>query len=221
VYKITNKQEETRTLSNRNLSTNQTERKVAMYGNQNAGMQWSFFAMLLVVGLALVLGLVISNAELLQPATTQYKIDTMKAEKERAEIARDKEAERQDALTAQAKENAKQTSEKLDNLLQSLFDTLNTSLMIFAVAASIAFAAWSISKSVIAYKMSIIQANIRYQRDIQIANARQLERDARKKELQEKKTKKPTPIETLYTRPFWPDDDKQNHSKRKNYPLAN
>jgi flagellar biosynthesis/type III secretory pathway M-ring protein FliF/YscJ len=183
-------------------------------------MQWNFFSMLFVVGLALALGLVISNAELLQPATTKHNLDNIKIENERAQIAHDKEAERQDRLTVQALENAKQTSEKLDNLLQSFFNTINTSLIIITVAASIAFTAWAIRKNLIAYKMATLKANTHHIPSPAAQLARQMERANRSKEPQQKNTKKPNIIETLYTSPFWPEDDKQNHSNSKNYPLA-
>jgi len=180
-----------------------------MYGNQNAGMQWNFWSMVLVVGLAFALGLFLSNAELLQPATTQYELDILKAEKERAEIARNKELERQDALTEQAKENAQRTSEKLDNLLQATFDTINNSLLILAAAASLSLTTWAISKSLINYKMAAMTANPRHTPSSAAQIARQTERANRVKEMQNKKTKTPTPIEILYTRPFWPEDEKE------------
>lgn len=180
-----------------------------MYGNQNAGMQWNFWSMVLVVGLAFALGLFLSNAELLQPATTQYELDILKAEKERAEIARNKEVERQDALTEQAKENVQQTSEKLDNLLQATFDTINNSLLILATAASLSLTTWAISKSLINYKMAAMTANPRHTPSSAAQIARQIERANRVKEMQNRKTKTPTPIEILYTRPFWPEDEKE------------
>jgi hypothetical protein len=212
-----------------------------MYSNQNfgAGAVWSFMLVVLVAALAWSNGGLLGdakwlNTDIASAEADQKKMQTAIAQTEAELALRIKEAEtaaeiERLQMEAQAKIMAiKQdmqakivAEQQWAEFRQNLFSTLNTSLMLFTIAASIAFAAWAISKNVIAYKMSIIQANIRYQREIQIANARQLERDARKKELQEKKTKKPTPIETLYTRPFWPDDDKQNHPKRKNYPLAN
>lgn len=164
--------------------------------------------MVLVVGLAFTVGLFVSNAELLQPATTQYELDILQAEKERAEIARAEEAKRQADLTALAKENAQRTSEKLDNLLQVTFDTINTGLLIVAAAASLSLTTWAISKSLINYKLATMSAHPRHTPSSAVQIARQIERANRIKEMQEKKTKKPTPIEILYTRPFWSEDEK-------------
>ena len=168
-----------------------------MYGNQNTGMQWNFLSTLLVVGLAFALGLLVSNAELLQPAKTQQTIENLKLENERARIALEKEAERQQLLTEQAIEEAKRTSEKWDNLLQTLFNTVNTSLIILAVAIGIAIVTRAVSNSLIEHRRTTHIVKARHQPSEQAKIAREIERFSRSN----------NPIEQLYTRPFIDSDD--------------
>ena len=103
---------------------------------------------------------------------------------------------------------------------QSLFETINLGLTVFAFAGSIAFTAWAISKNLIAYKLATMPVNPHRTPSPAAQLARQLERTARAKELQEKRTKKPSPIETLYTHACWPEDEKELYEDYNKYPRA-
>lgn len=207
-----------------------------MLSNQNlgSGAFWSFLLVILVAALAWSNGGLLGDAkwldnEIAKAEAHQKEMQTtieqeearlalqIREAKTAAEIERVKlEAQAETISITQSMQAEIVADQQWAAFRQSMFDTINVGLMVFAFSGSIAFTAWAVSKNMIAYKMVTMTANLRHTPSPAAQLARQFERTARAKELQEKKTKKPSPIETLYTRPFWPEAEKELYEDYKN-----
>ena len=207
-----------------------------MLSNQNlgGGAFWGFMLVILVAALSWSNGGLLGDAkwldkEIAKAEAHQKEMQTtieqeeaklalqIKEAETAAEIERVKlEAQAETMSITQAMQAEIVADQQWVAFRQSMFETINVGLMVFAFAGSIAFTAWAVSKNLIAYKMATMTANPRHTPSPTAQLARQFERTARAKELQEKKTKKPSPIETLYTHAFWPEAEKELYENYKN-----
>jgi ABC-type transport system involved in cytochrome bd biosynthesis fused ATPase/permease subunit len=202
-----------------------------MYPQNNfgAGAQWTFATTIVIVVLALMLGILISNSEWLQPEIADATADGMQKTndieyQQRLIDLKKHESDSQAAIerTNLSLDNQKMADQQFAEFRQGFYDMLNSGLLALFAAVSVVIVVWGAMANLKSYKLALLEAETI--RNIQIAvraahrqpsaaaqQARAIERLVRQKnqaQSEPKHTSRKTPshIEYLYTRPFWPND---------------
>ena len=193
--------------------------------NLGAGAQWQFATIIVVVLLALTLGVMSSNSELLHPSIADATAEgiTKKDDIEHRRGLIDLEKYQNEALIAierawQALENEKRAAQQAADFRQEFHQTVNFGLRTIFVAISIVLVVFGIMSALKIYKSGWSQIEIarghsktlRHQPSPAALMARQREQKKRQEYLAIK-----------HTHSFWPDHNQQPERDFGNLPWAN